>query len=229
MDKIQVIEKLFYYINTYFYLVLPICYLIAKNKKGNPLTIALYGVFCFAFLNSYYQLPDSYIEPYLFLYTSLEYAFFTWLIASNLKSKFSKQLIVLFSILFIVFQIISYLKSNIGRLDTISIGIETILLFIYVILLFYEYFKSAKTVYIYNNHFFWIALGILIYLGGTFFFNISANLISREQLVQYLKLTYVLEMIKTSLFAVAIIMYSFQNKNKELQKSHVPYLDLDMN
>jgi len=203
--------------------------LFVKNKKGNTIVLALYGVFCFIFLYSYYKLPEKLLDPYLFLYTTLEYAFFTSLLYSNIQSRNVKKLILGLSAIFILFQIVSYFKATIGRLDTVSIGIETILLFIYVILLFSEYFRNSKSVFIYNNHFFWIALGILIYLGGTFFFNISANLISREQLVQYLKLTYVLEMIKTSLFAVALIMSSLSGKKKELTQNHIPYLDLDMN
>ena len=229
MDKIQVIEKLFYYINAYFYLVLPLTYLIFKAKKGDSLILALYGIFCFIFLNVYYFLPDNLIDPYFFSYTFIEYSFFTWLIFSNIKSQIIKKVIILASILFLLFQVFSYYRFRGLRLDTVSIGIETILLFIYVIILFYEYFKSSKTTYIYNNHFFWIALGVLLYLGGTFFFNILANHISREQIIQYLKLTYVLEMIKTTLFAVAIGIFSHHYKDKYLQKTHVPYLDLDMN
>jgi hypothetical protein len=229
LDKIQEIEKLFYYINASLYLILPLFYFIFKNKKGDSLVIALYGTLCFFLLVSYYYLPNFLIDPYLFFYTFLEYTFFTLLICSNIKNKVVKKIILSLSILFFAFQIRSIIRVEIDRLDTFSIGIETILLFIYIIYTFYEYFKNSKSTYIYNNHFFWVSLGILIYLGGTFFFNILANHLSRDQLVQYLKLTYILEMIKTLLFGVSIVMYSYHQKENVVQNPNLPYLDLDMN
>lgn len=219
----------FYYINAYFYLILPLSFFIFKAKKGDPLVLAIYGVFCFLMLCSYYSLPNHLINLYFFVYTFSEYIFFTLLIFLNIKGVIIKRIIVALSFLFFGFQILSYLEFKGLRLDNVSIGVETILLFIYVMMMFYESFKISKVTYIYNNHFFWIAIGILIYLGGTFFFNILVNHITREQVIQYLQLTYIAEMIKTLLFVVAIVMYSYQYKEKFLQKSHVPYLDLDMN
>lgn len=230
MDKIQLIEKLFYYINAYYYLLLPILYFIFRNKVRDSAIIALYGLVCSLLLNIYYILPEGYlVDLFMLFYTFAEYTFFTLLILSHINTRKVKMLIMILSMLFLAFQIMFAIRIEIDRLDTISIGIETILLFIYIIYMFYEYFKSAKTNYIYNNHFFWVSLGILIYLGGTFFFNILANHLSRGQLVQYLKLTYVLEMVKTTLFAIAIVICYYQNKDKIFPKPQVPYLDLDIN
>jgi hypothetical protein len=227
--KIQIIERLFYYINAYFYLALPLGYLLLRAKKGNTAILAAYGVTCCFFLNIYSLLSEPLVDIYLFCYTYIEYLFFTVLIASNIRNRRVIYFIVVASALFLVFQVISYQHSNLLRLDTMSIGIETILLFIYIILIFSEYLKHSKSTYIYSAPFFWLALGILIYLGGTFFFNILANHMSNRELVQYLKLTYVLEMIKTILFLVALRIYSVRYKSSSNHNSTIPYLDFDMN
>ena len=231
MDKIQIIEKLFYYINAYLYLILPLSYIFFKAKKGDSLILALYGTCCFLLLNSYYHIHDKLIDVYFFFYTFLEYSFFTLLIYLNIRNRNIKKVIVLLSVLFLIFQVVSYFefKGNDLALDTVSVGIETILLFIYIIFMFFEFFNSARTTYIYNSHIFWICLGILIYLGGTFFFNILANDLSTTEMFQYITLTYFLEMIKTILFVVAMGLYSSHSKDQNIQKTHVPYLDLDMN
>jgi len=71
---------------------------------------------------------------------------------------------------------------------------------------------------------------MMIYLGGTFFFNLLANYISPSDIDKYWFLTHIADIIKNIFFCVALIVYSRSNLHEKLfHHSSVPYLDLDMN
>jgi hypothetical protein len=129
--------------------------------------------------------------------------------------------------LFFAFQIFYFANSSFFKIDTIPIGIETILLFIYILFFFYQYFKEIDNRYIYNEPCFWIAVGILLYLGGSFFFNILANHLSIEEMHKYYYITNIAEIVKNLLFAIAMIIYARQPKETTPEKS-IPYLDLTL-
>lgn len=220
-----------YTILTYTYLLLPLSFLFFRKKWKSPdaYLIALYGVIAFIFL---------FIDPsgmttlqkklYTFGYTTTEYFFFTLLLFLNISSRRSRLFIIIMSILFFLFQIIYFSASKLSKLDSIAVGIETILLFIYIFIFFYEHFRTTRTSYIYNNHCFWIAVGILIYLGGAFFLNIYANHMTEEEIDKYWDLTYIAEILKNIFFVIAIVLFVPRTRDKSLsEKSTVPYLDMN--
>lgn len=114
---------------------------------------------------------------------------------------------------------------KIHRLDSISIGIEAILLFVYVFYFFYESSKNIIDNYIYNHYCFWIAVGILLYLGGSFFFYILIDHLTDDQVKVFGDLTYVAEILKNILFALALVIYSKKSVADRKPKS-IPYLDM---
>ena len=130
-------------------------------------------------------------------------------------------------------QVVAYLMitdAHFYGIDSIPIGIESILIFIYIILFFYQNFRNNYDQFIYDHHCFWLSIGIMIYLGGTFFFNILANYMQPKEVLPYWYLTHIADIIKNLFFCVAIIVYSRgQLKEKLFHHSSVPYLDLDMN
>jgi len=111
-------------------------------------------------------------------------------------------------------------------LDTVPVGVETILIFIFIFLFFYEHFNDTKNEYIYHNYCFSIAIGILIYLGGSFFLNILADLLGKAEAHKYWYLTYIAEIIKNILFSIAIIIYVRKPGKKESKTASIPYLDM---
>ena len=114
-----------------------------------------------------------------------------------------------------------------GKVDSISIGVESILVFIYIFLFFLENLNNPKEKYIYSHHCFWISVGILVYLGGSFFINILANIFNKEEFDKYWYLNFIADTIKTFLFAVALLFIAKESKNKQKTKApNVPYLDL---
>ena len=230
MDKIQIIEKLFYHIVAYSYLILPLALFAMKEKRGISFVIGIYGAIVCLLLNLFNYLPLIAKLVYLNLYTLLEYLFFSYLLFSSIQTKKLKNIIIFFSICFAIFQIsIYFLNSKIHRLDSISVGIETILIFIYIFLFFYDHSKTNKVGYIYYHPTFFQSVGILLYLGGSFFFNILANYMSDDEFNTYWHYTYFAEILKNLLFLVAMLITSRQHKPNSINQSQVPYLDIDMN
>jgi hypothetical protein len=109
----------------------------------------------------------------------------------------------------------------------VPIGIETILLLIYIIYFFYTFSKRLNSLYIYNHYVFWIAVGILIYLGGSFFFFILIEHLTKEQVDAFGNLTYLAEIIKNILFGLALFIYSrYPFEKPEKNNTSVPFLDM---
>lgn len=193
--------------------------------------IGIYGVifFTFLFLLDKKLIPKEMLRFYQSFYTFCEYSFLTYLLFQNITIKNLKIVILTLSVFFTGFLVYDYLSNQMGKLDSVSVGIETILVFIYISFFFYQSFKGANNEYIFNQAGFWLSLGILIYLGGTFFFNILVNHIDETQIDKYWFLTYIADTIKNLFFCVSIIVYARNRHKNKLPPESVPYLDLDMN
>ena len=138
-----------------------------------------------------------------------------------------RNLIIVISVCFFVFQIVYSLTRQKSGLDSVPIGIETIVLLFYIIYFFYQFSKDLSTAYIYNHYAFWISVGVLIYLGGSFFFFILFDHLSKDQIAAFGDLTYITEMIKNILFSVAIITYfRYPFEKVKQSKDSIPYLDM---
>jgi hypothetical protein len=228
--KIQTIEKLFFYIVAGSYLLIPLGVILfnKKNKGSIPYFLGSYGIVFFAFLLTYNFLPkDKELHKLVQLfYTFLEYSFFAFVFYTNVKSRKFRQLILITSILFFSFLVIYYFKSKHLRLDSVPIGIETILTLIYISYFFYETFKRTTDFYVYNHYCFWISIGILIYLGGSFFFFILINDLTYDEVNTFGNMTYIAEIIKNILFSVAIFIYNKHPLKTNNSKQTVPYLDM---
>ena len=219
-----------YNILTYTYLLLPLSIIVfrKKSRDSNVLLLGAYGIIAFFFLFFFDDVPTitKYQKLYAFSYTLIEYLVFAALIFSNISSKGARKFIIISSISFFVFQSIYFWTAKLEKLDSVPIGIETILLFIFIFIFFYESFNNPKLQYIYNDYCFWIAVGILIYLGGAFFIYILANEIHQNEIDKYWDLTYVAEIIKNILFCIAIYLYKPPLEKNLRNKSSIPNLDM---
>lgn len=207
-----------------------VCFIIAslfKKWDPIPLSILLYSLLCFFFLLNYFEIPNSSRKYFQTAYTTFEYLFFTYILFKNIKNRKIKPYIVILSFLFIVFQAIYVQLGTIIKLDTIPIGIETILIVFYIIVFLSELAKNMETS-IFRNYCFWISIGILIYLCGSFFFYILIDSLSREEVLAFGKMTYIVEIIKNVLFGISLIIFSKAGFKKEVQEEirPAPYLDI---
>jgi hypothetical protein len=133
------------------------------------------------------------------------------------------------SALFFIFQIFFVTTTtSFQRLDSIPIGIESILLFVYIFYFFYEFSKHIKDTFIYNHYTFWIGVGIMIYLGGSFFFYILINNLSKSEVKTFGNMTYVAEIVKNLLFTTSIYLFrKHPVKNTQDQSKKIPNLDMN--
>ena len=131
--------------------------------------------------------------------------------------------------MFGLYQFFYITSVDFTKLDSISIGIETILVFIYIFYFFYEFSKNTKDFFIYNHYGFWLAVGIMIYLGGSFFFYILINSLTESEIDKFKNMTYVAEITKNLLFAFSIFIYKKHPINKPQNHSkNIPNLDMNL-
>jgi hypothetical protein len=182
---------------------------------------------CFCFLFFYYDIPKGYKKDLQTAYTFFEYAVFTFIFWINIKNPKIKRAIFIISVLFFCFQVFYLLTGKVKGLDSVPIGIETIIMLSYIFYFFYQSSKDLSTAYIYNHYGFWVSVGILIYLGGSFFFFILFDHLSTAQVETFGNMTFVAEIIKNILFALAIFIQTrFPFENKKQKPQSIPYLDL---
>lgn len=128
---------------------------------------------------------------------------------------------------FTLFLILFYTLSHIKRLDSIPIGIESIFLMILIIYYFYSQLRNVSTQNIYDTYSFWIVIGILIYIGFTFFFNILANSLDRVLFRKYYFYSYFGDIIRNIFFGIGVLFMAKSKKNEKSQiGKNIPYLDM---
>jgi hypothetical protein len=174
-------------------------------------------------------MSQTFEKYYHSAYTFLEYTVFTLILWFNIKNKLFRKLIILISISFILYQIYYVVSTTSKTMDSIPIGIETILIFIYIFYFLFDFAKNTKDTFIYNHYCFWLSVGILIYLGGSFFYYILVNNLKREDAITFGNLTYVAEIIKNLLFCIAIFIYKKTAASKiQNHPKNIPNLDMNM-
>jgi hypothetical protein len=102
----------------------------------------------------------------------------------------------------------SYLNSQVRTIDSIQIGIETIIILLFSFYYLYERMNDTTTLYIYSTFHFWIVLGMVLYLSGSFFIYIFADTLPKTEVNRYWFITNILSIMKNIFFAIAIIVNS---------------------
>lgn len=227
--KIQTIEKLFLYTLILSYLSITIsAFFVSKKIKKIQLIIAIYGIFFCILVILWDYLPTRNLKiVYQYFYTTSEYLFFAYFLWYSIERLLFRKIIFALSLGFVLFQITHYLVTDQSKLDSVPVGIETILLFIFIFFLFLEYFQNKKPVSITTTYSFWISVGVLFYLGGSFFFNILANYMDQSYIDKYWYFTYIAETLKNIMFIVAVFVAAKGHQKKvNKEKTNLPYLDM---
>lgn len=141
----------------------------------------------------------------------------------NISKRIVRRLILIFSILFIVFLVLYTIYVKISQLDSVSIGIESILVLAYAFYFFFELVNNPNVLFINQDFRFWITIGMSLYLAGTFFLYIFAQSFPIKEIRPFWILTYIFYIIKSIFFCVAIIINS--KKTNNLKTQELPYLD----
>jgi len=93
----------------------------------------------------------------------------------------------------------------------------------YIIFYFYSQLKYVSNQSIYEVFSFWIVLGILFYIGFTFFFNILVNNLDPKHFQAYYSYSFLGDIFKNIFFAVAIL---FNTKYNKIEVKSIPNLDM---
>lgn len=212
-------------------MLLPLCFIIIKGKlkEGMLFVLALYGIIIFSLLFFHDSIPNELKKYRQAFYTLVEYSFFSCLLYYNIRNQPFRKFIIIASLLFLLFEIYYVSVTGLQRIDSIPIGIETILVFIFIFFFFFDFSKNVKNLFIYNHYCFWLSVGVLVYLGGSFFYYILANHFNQDEADKFIEMTWIAEIVKNLLFAFSIFLYKKHpiNKLNKLSKD-IPNLDMNM-
>lgn len=224
----KTIEDLFQFIiacsELLFIILLLVFYKKTKQEKGLWI-LAVYYV-CDISIN--YTLPfvPRQWKPLSYsIYTLIEYSFFAWFFWLQIRNKFFKRAILISIISFAVFSFIYFSFAKFISIDTVPIGVETILILLFSFFYLYEQMNDPASLFIYNKYAFWVIAGIMIYLAGSFFIYIFAYQVDQTILHQYWLLTNVFTIIRNILTSISILIYVKQLKNPSPEKQLYPYLN----
>ena len=203
----------------------------AFRKKVEEINKGLWVIFFYCLLVALYDnifysfVPDDYLNIVSSSFTLIEYFVFSYfLFVKTYSTKFKRTLSILF-ILFALFIILYVINVPFNHIDSVPVGIETILVIILSVYFLYEQVNKSIEV-IYNTPAFWVITGFLFYLAGSFFIYLYANNIPYEELKRIWFVTYISTTIKTIFLAIAFwVAFHNKNNNTSNPREYQPFLN----
>jgi hypothetical protein len=218
----KTIENLFSYFSVSSDILIILLFFLNYKKVKAEKGIGVIFIYCVSaiFLNYIGEELLSAKYKYIFytFYTLVEYLMFTSFLWICIKNKNLKKIIFLLSLIFIVFIGAYLILVRHQKIDSISIGIETILILIFSFYYLYEQMNNTDNLFIYSKYEFWVIIGFLIYLAGSFFIYIYANQLDPKFIYKYWFLTNIFYIVKNVLFAIGIHTYVKNGRKKMLIK-----------
>ncbi len=162
----------------------------------------------------------SHTRTKVFLYSSftfIEYILFATVLYIIIKNARFKRIILLTSFSFILFLIIYNYEFSVKGIDSIPIGVEAILILIFSFYYLYEQMRDMSDLFIYSRYPFWIVLGMMLYMAGSFFIYIYASQLPAKEVAKYWIFTNIFSIIKNLLFTIAIIVHSKKTEKPKVK------------
>ena len=160
-------------------------------------------------------------------FTFFEFFFLALFLWINLVSTKAKLALVLLSSFFFLFLIYFYISSHFSRIDSIPIGIESIIIISFSFYFFYEKIKNPSVGYIYSDYRFWILIGMIVYLAGSFFIYIYGEQLEASEWKKIKHLPLLFYIIRALFFSIAIIAFINTPEEKpKLSSKKIPFLDI---
>ena len=229
----ETIENLFVYLATYAPLV-PICVFIWKLPSASRnLVLQLTILYCvveftvnFSALRIFNSAikSNSTIRLIYSIFTATEYGFFASQFFVLIAHRLSRKLIIISSVFFFLFWTIFRLYVKYDVLDSVPIGIETILILSFAFRFLFEQMDEVSSGFIYNRYSFWITSGIMIYLSGSFFCYLYANQVSDQVRNVFWMFQNIFAIIKTVCFTIAVFIAT--KRKLSVNKSQFPKLSI---
>jgi hypothetical protein len=210
LAKTKTIENLFNDLASYSHF-LPILIFLFYFRKSSR-TRALWFVVIYDLYNFLTDLGLLYLThrpTRVFLYSSFtffEYILFASVLYLVIKNASFKKFILLISICFTLFIVLYNLYVKVRGIDSIPIGVETILVLIFSFYYLYEQMKDTETLFVYSRYSFWIVLAVMLYLAGSFFIYIYASQLPDEEVGKYWIFTNIFSILKNVFFTISILI-----------------------
>lgn len=238
MGKIPSIEKLLFNIAEYsdfLPILISLVFLLQIKKWGLDIWL-LFSYIVFSIISVYLAdiFPKTTVPYFVSFITLVEYTCFILFLWLNIQKSKIKNLALFVSLLFLIFITVYSIKVKIRFIDTIPIGVETIIILFFSFYFFYEQMNIPKTTFIYTDYRFWVIIGMTIYLAGSFFIYIFADQfdlkdpIEQKQYFKFYSFTYLFYALKNLFFSLGIFIY-VKNPKQTTRSKSIPYLDMDLN
>lgn len=154
---------------------------------------------------------------FLYVFTVLEYLFFSSILYSFLHNRLLRAFIITCSVAFVCFCIYSIIFGNFKKFDSYQASIESILIIAYCVFFFLEEINTPRIPIIYSSYKFWFIIGALMYLAATFFLFIYASDLPDKTREQYWVLNIFGNVLKNVLFSIAFAFYKPEKSSDRLR------------
>ena len=212
--------------------LLPILIFLPFFSKRKELPVWVIFFYCiYSFINDFIILYRDNnglsFSIFLYVFTIIEYILFSFLLYFLIKNKTVKKAILLLSLCFIAFCLYNIFDKAVEAFDSVHASVESILLIAYCIIYLYEQLNQPQTTVIYSTYTFWILIGLLIYLSGTFFLYTFAMDLPPDLRETYWVINLICNILKNVLFTISIFIHVKPPKNSStppLGSDYQPYL-----
>jgi hypothetical protein len=206
----KTIENLFTYIHfgTGILVVLFFLFYVKTLSRDKTLIALTFYAFCDILFNCIDEyLLKKWAAVLWACFTFLEYLTFAYFLYVNIQSEKIKKIVLLSIGLFLAILITYYSLTPIKNIvDSIPIGIETIFILIFLFYYLFEQMSDTTSLFIYNKYQFWIVIGIMIYLAGSFFIFIFTSRVEKKLIEQFWFLTNAFYSTMNVMFIVAFLL-----------------------
>lgn len=143
------------------------------------------------------------------MFTTVESVAFVSFLYVQIQSKSVKKVLFVLGLGLLAFNVFyPFFSSGVNQIDSVPIGVETIIVMIFSFYYLYERTNDTTTLYIYSTFPFWVVIGMVLYLSGSFFIYLFADSLTKLELHKYWIITNVLSIMKNIFFAIGIIVNS---------------------
>jgi len=184
-----------------------ILFIILFLKRKENINKGLWVIFLYTVLVAlndivlFNFIPDEHSNILFSTFTLVEYFSFSLFLGFHTENKRFKQMLTIVFVLFTIFICTYFLIVPFDFIDSIPIGVETILVIGFSVYFLYE-MVNKSTILLYNTTEFWIITGFLIYLAGSFFIYLYANQVPENELYKFFFVTFIFNTIKNIFIAV---------------------------
>jgi hypothetical protein len=183
-----------------------------NNNEKTLRVIFFYILYCIINEALSYYFHRVHFENIFILFDSftvVEFSLFCLFYYYALSPGLMKKAILPIWLCFLIFASIHlFLVNDINSFDSITSGVETILIILMCIYFLVVQIKGSNDLLVYSTTNFWIIITFLIYLCGTFFLYIMAENMIKDRAfqIQYVIINSAFNILKNILLSVAMLM-----------------------